>query len=482
MMSEKKEPKFKKIKIGITHGDINGISYEITLKAFRDPRMLDFFIPIIYGSAKVAAYYKKILKIIQVSLNHIKNVEQADKNAINIINCVNNNVRVELGQPTKIAGEAAISALNCAIKDLKEGKIDVLVTNPISKPTLYGKNFNFKGHTWFLAKKFGADDVLMLMVHDNTRIGVVTDHVPLGKISEILTKELIISKLRIFNETLKKDFVIDGPLIAVLGLNPHAGDQGLIGDEEQKVIIPAIEQAKEENINVLGPYAADGFFASGNYKNFDGILAMYHDQGLIPFKILSNGQGVNFTAGLPIIRTSPDHGVAYDIAGLNKADHSSFTNALFLARTIFKNRNLLNNVKPLEKQNMEELVHTLKPMNISEEVKDIQKEDNIDQVEENITTTEKKQEEKFEEKILEKQTKQKQQETEKIQSREHQEQEIITDETAEKQIEEPIKFEKKIKNKQQEGKKQENNKQNQKSRKFLPHRNRENLNDYSDLT
>ncbi len=365
-MANNENTKIKKIKIAITHGDINSISYEIMLKAFKDPRMLEFFTPVIYGSPKVAAYYKKVLKLSSVQLNHIKTIDKADPLAINIINCVDSKIKVEIGRPTEISGKAAIDALKCAIRDLKLGKVDILVTAPISKQAVFSQDFQFKGHTWFLANEFGQQDVLMFMVYDNLRIAVATDHIPINQVSSALTTELIVNKLELMNQSLKTDFAIDRPLIAVLALNPHAGDNGLIGDEEQKIIIPAIEQAKEKGIMVLGPYPADGFFASGNYKNFAAVLAMYHDQGMIPFKIISQNKGVNFTAGLPIIRTSPAHGTAYDIAGLNQADPASFINAMFLAREIYKNRKLFENIQPLEKQNMDELLHTLKPAKVSE--------------------------------------------------------------------------------------------------------------------
>ena len=356
----------KKIKIGITHGDINGISYEIILKAFRDSRMLEFFTPVIYGSPKVAAYYKKVLKLSTVNLNHIKDATQADPDTVNIINCVSNKIRVEIGKATEMAGEAAVDALKAAVADLKQGKIDCLVTAPINKKTVQSEEFNFKGHTWYLANEFGAEDVLMLMVHDDLRVAVATDHIAIKDVAGALSVDLIVSKLKLIDKSLKNDFAKDRPLIAVLGLNPHAGDDGLIGDEEEKIIIPAIEKAKEEGLMVMGPYAADGFFASENYKNFDAILAMYHDQGLIPFKTLSLGKGVNYTAGLPIVRTSPDHGTAYNIAGLNKADADSFVNAMFLARKILFNRQLFQGIEPLQKQNMEELISTLQPVHSQE--------------------------------------------------------------------------------------------------------------------
>ena len=437
-MEEVTQHKITKIKLGITHGDINSISYEIILKAFKDPRIFEFFTPILYGSPKIAAYYKKVAKLTQIQLNHIKTPEQADPKTLNVINCIDAKARVEIGQPTEISGKAAIDALKAAVQDLKQGKIDALVTAPISKAAVYGENFNFKGHTWYLAKEFGAQDVLMLMVHDDLRIAVVTDHIPIKEVSSTLTEELILDKIRIMEQSLKTDFRIEKPLIAVLGLNPHAGDYGIIGDEEEKIIKPAIEKAKEQGYNVIGPYPADGFFASGNYKNFDGILAMYHDQGLIPFKILSKGQGVNYTAGLPVIRTSPDHGTAYDIAGLNQADPTSFSNAIFLARDIYKNRQLFADIKPLEKQNMEDLMYTLMPAKSSDlqEIENLQKEDAQDNIQkpeqqkkqEKTTQTQTKQaptenteqtQQKQEEPIKEQQEKEEQTESKKAQVPQH---------------------------------------------------------------
>ena len=382
MENNNTQNKIQKIKIGITHGDINGISYEIILKAFKDPRMLEFFTPVIYGSPKVAAYYKKVLKLSQVQLNHIKNIDKADPQAVNIINCVDNKVRVEIGVPTEISGKAAIDALNAAVADLKAGKLDAIVTAPISKQAVYGENFEFKGHTWYFAKQFEVDDVLMLMVYEDLRIAVATDHIPLRQVPEVLTSDLLLRKIELMDKSLRTDFSIEKPVIAVLSLNPHAGDNGLIGDEEEKIIKPAIQAAKDKGLMVIGPYPADGFFSSGNYRNFDGILALYHDQGMVPFKILSMGKGVNFTAGLPIIRTSPAHGTAYDIAGLNQADPTSFVNALFLARTVYKNRKRLEGITPLEKQDMEELLPTLMPAKAAEleEMQSIQQEDEQDNI------------------------------------------------------------------------------------------------------
>ncbi len=327
-----------KIRVGITHGDINGIGYEIIFKVLSDIRMFEFCTPIIYGSSKIAAYHRKTLNISNFSLNNIKEADEAHTKRANIINCVDDNIRVELGKETKMGGEAAYSALSKAVSDLKKNKIDVLVTAPIHKKNIQSDEFKFPGHTEYLESEFGGQGSLMLLISDVMKVGVVTGHVPLKDAPELITKEKIVAKLKILNKTLKEDFTIRKPKIAVLGLNPHAGDNGLIGKEEKDVIIPAIEEAKSKDIMALGPYPADGFFGSNNLSKFDAILAMYHDQGLIPFKTISFASGVNFTAGLPIIRTSPDHGTAFEIAGQGVANEESFRQALYSAIDIFKNR------------------------------------------------------------------------------------------------------------------------------------------------
>lgn len=327
-----------KIKVGITQGDINGIGYEIIFKALTDNRLLESFTPVIYGSSKVAAYHRKALNITNFSLNSIRTAEEAHPKRVNIINCLSDEVRVELGKSTTIAGDAAFKALELAVQDIKRGAIDVLVTAPINKKNIQSDKFSFPGHTEYLAQQAESDEVLMLMVSDHLKVGVVTGHVPLKDVAENITVDSIVEKLRILDSTLRVDFTIRKPRIAVLGLNPHAGDQGVIGTEEEEVIIPAIAKAKEMGIMALGPYPADGLFGNAQLKNFDAILAMYHDQGLAPFKVLAFTNGVNYTAGLPFIRTSPDHGTAYDIAGQNKADRESFLNAIYLAVDAYKNR------------------------------------------------------------------------------------------------------------------------------------------------
>lgn len=327
-----------KVRVGITHGDINGIGYEVIIKSLMDARIMDMCIPIVYGSPKVAAYHRKALDITNFSFNHILNAKEANPKRYNIINCIDDNIRVELGKSTQMAGEAAYMALEAAVKDLKSGNIDVLITAPINKENIQSNNFNFPGHTEYLAGEFNSPEYLMLMVSNELKIGVATGHIPLKDVASSITTDLILSKLRILHKTLMGDFSIHKPRIAVLGLNPHAGDKGFLGKEEEEIINPALMKASEEGILAMGPYASDGFFGSGDYKKFDAILAMYHDQGLIPFKSFAFESGVNFTAGLPIIRTSPGHGTAYGIAGEGIASEESFRNAIYLAIDLFDNR------------------------------------------------------------------------------------------------------------------------------------------------
>lgn len=327
-----------KIKIGISQGDINGIGYEVILKTLEDNRILDICVPIVYGSPKVAAYHRKVLDL-SVNLNLINSAAEANDKRANIINCNSDEIKVEISQSTEAAGTAAFQALEKAAADLKAGVIDALVTAPINKKNIQSEQFSFPGHTEYLEQTFGSKgDALMLLVSDKLRIAVATGHLPIAKVAQTLTKELIFNKIRILNESLKKDFGISRPRIAVLGLNPHSGDQGVIGKEEIEIIKPAITEALENEIICVGPLPADGFFGSDEYNKYDAILAMYHDQGLIPFKTLSMDSGVNFTAGLGVVRTSPDHGTAYDIAGQNRASENSFRQALYAAIDIVKNR------------------------------------------------------------------------------------------------------------------------------------------------
>jgi 4-hydroxythreonine-4-phosphate dehydrogenase len=326
------------IKIGITQGDINGISYEVILKTLEDNRISELCTPIVYGSPKVAAYHRKMLNL-NVNLNIINKAEEAQEKKSNIINCCNDEIKVEVGQSTPQAGEAAFKALEKATRDLKEGKIDVLVTAPINKNNIQSENFSFPGHTEYLENIFGEKgDALMILANESLRIAVATGHVPINKVSESLTKENILNKIKQFNKSLVEDFGIFKPRIAVLGLNPHAGDKGVIGKEEEEIIAPAIKQALDEGIFCFGPLPADGFFGANGHSHYDGILAMYHDQGLIPFKTIAMDNGVNFTAGLPVVRTSPDHGTAYDLAGQNMASENSFRQALYMAIDVYKNR------------------------------------------------------------------------------------------------------------------------------------------------
>ncbi|MFH0893412.1 MAG: 4-hydroxythreonine-4-phosphate dehydrogenase PdxA [Bacteroidota bacterium] len=339
-----------KIKVGITQGDINGIGFEVIIKTLADARILDLCTPIIYGASRVASYHRKAVDIADFAFNTIHNADESHPRRINLVNIFDREVKVDLGESTVIAGEQSILALNAAIEDLKRGKINVLVTAPINKFNIQQAGFPFPGHTEYLAQQFGAQDHLMFLVHDKLRIGVATEHVALSKVPELLTTELILHKIRTMHLSLVKDFGIRKPRIAVLGLNPHAGDGGVMGNEEATIIAPAIKAATDEKILAFGPYAPDGFFGVMQFDRFDGILAMYHDQGLIPFKTLAFENGVNFTAGLPVIRTSPDHGTAYEIAGKNEASPNSFREALYLACNIYSNRTeyFENHANPLK--------------------------------------------------------------------------------------------------------------------------------------
>jgi 4-hydroxythreonine-4-phosphate dehydrogenase len=327
-----------KIRVGISQGDINGISYEVIIKAFMDIKMLDLCIPVVYGSPKVGGYHRKALNIDNFSFNNIKIAAEANQKRVNIIDCLDDNIRVELGKSTAMAGDASLKSLACAVSDLRQGLIDVLVTAPINKQNVQSDNFSFRGHTEYLAHQFESRDVIMLMVSDMMRVAVATGHVALSEVSGLLSVEMILNKLRMLNRSMMRDFGIRKPRIAVLGLNPHAGEEGLIGHEESQIIHPALDLAREEKIMALGPYPADGFFASSNFTHFDVILAMYHDQGLTPFKALAFESGVNFTAGLPIVRTSPAHGTAFSIAGKNEASPDPFRHAIYVACDVFRNR------------------------------------------------------------------------------------------------------------------------------------------------
>jgi 4-phospho-D-threonate 3-dehydrogenase / 4-phospho-D-erythronate 3-dehydrogenase len=327
----------QKLKIGITIGDMNGIGLEVILKTVADERILKHFIPIIYGSSKVVSYHKNIVQV-DFPFANINSATAAEPGKVNVVNCWQDNVNITVGKLSEAGGMYAYKALEIATAELKKGDIDALVTAPIHKKAMQMAGFPFPGHTEYFTQEFGVKESIMLMVNDNLRVGLVTNHLPLSKVAENITRERILQKIKILDETLKIDFFIEKPTIAVLGLNPHAGDGGAIGHEEENIILPAIEQAKEQGILAMGPYPADGFFGNAKHLKFNAILAMYHDQGLIPFKALSFGDGVNYTAGLPFVRTSPDHGTAFDIAGMNLADPSSFRKALFMAVDIAKNR------------------------------------------------------------------------------------------------------------------------------------------------
>ena len=342
------------IRVGITHGDINGIGYEVILKTLSDTRIAELCTPIIYGSSKVAAYHRKALELPAINLNTITDAVEAGENRVNIINCVDDEVKVELSHSTPVAGIAAYQALEAAVTDLKNGTVDVLVTAPINKHNIQNEEFHFPGHTEYLENSFAysGKKALMILMNKDLRVALVTGHIPLSQISSKITQEDIVAKLRIFNQSLKQDFGIVRPRIAVLSLNHHAGDGGLLGLEEQEVIIPAMQEAEKKGVMSFGPYAADGFFGSQMYEKFDGVLAMYHDQGLAPFKTLAMEDGVNYTAGLSIVRTSPAHGTAYDIAGKNVASEDSFRQALYAALDIYRNRMRYQeaNANPLRKQ------------------------------------------------------------------------------------------------------------------------------------
>ncbi len=328
----------EKLKIGISIGDVNGIGLEVIIKTLADSRIYDYCTPIVYGHTKVASFYRRTVNIQDLNFNIITHPSQANHKKANIIHCWEEDVRLEPGVANETGGKYAFLSLERATNDLIAGEIDALVTAPINKDNIQSENFNFPGHTEYLQQRDNAPEVLMFLVSDTLRVGVVTGHIPVAKVAESISVDKIVSKLKLMNTSLKKDFWIRKPKIAVLGLNPHAGDNGLIGNEEKEVIIPALEEARANDILALGPYPADGFFANGAYLQFDAVLAMYHDQGLIPFKQISFESGVNFTAGLSFVRTSPDHGTAYDIAGKNKASEVSFREALFSAIHIVKHR------------------------------------------------------------------------------------------------------------------------------------------------
>ncbi|MCH5215566.1 MAG: 4-hydroxythreonine-4-phosphate dehydrogenase PdxA [Muribaculaceae bacterium] len=331
----------KKIRLGITQGDTNGIGYELILKTLADSVILDICTPVIYGSSKVAAYYRKMLNLEPLQLNSIDDASDIRNGYNNIVEVIKSEVKVEPGVESKEAGEAALLALRAAVADLKAGKIDAIVTAPINKNAIQTDDFNFPGHTEYLENEFASESdskSLMILFSDKLRVALATTHIPVKDVASHISKESIVEKLTILDRSLRLDFACDGPRIAVLALNPHAGENGLLGAEEQDVIIPAINEAYDKRIYCFGPYAADGFFGTEMYKKFDAVLAMYHDQGLAPFKTIAMDSGVNFTAGLSCVRTSPDHGTAYDIVGKDVASVSSFRDAIFEACNIYRNR------------------------------------------------------------------------------------------------------------------------------------------------
>jgi 4-hydroxythreonine-4-phosphate dehydrogenase len=330
----------KRLKVGITIGDTNGIGAEVAMKAVATPEMTDLCTPIIYGSGKIISYHRNACNLPGFQINHAKSAAAVKDNMPNLIECIDQDIKVELGHPSKQAGQASFAALEAAVRDLKEGLIDVLVTAPISKDNIQSDQFQFPGHTEYLESAAGdGNQALMILCTHGLRVALVTTHLPMTQVPAALSIEGIREKLRLFNESLKRDFNIDGPRIAVLSLNPHAGENGMLGTEERDIIAPAIQQALDEDgIQSFGPYAADGFFGARHYRRFDGVLAMYHDQGLAPFKTIAMDEGVNFTAGLPFVRTSPDHGTGYDIAGQGIANESSMRHAIYTAIDVYRNR------------------------------------------------------------------------------------------------------------------------------------------------
>ena len=345
--------KAENIIVGISIGDLNGIGSEVILKTFEDTRMLELCTPVIFANVKIVSFLKKELKL-DVAIHGIDKVEQLVVGKINVLNVWREGVNLEFGKNDDVVGSYAIKSFVAATKALKEGLVDVLVTAPINKYNIQSEEFKFPGHTDYLDKELEGD-ALMLMVHDDLRVGLLTDHVPVNEVAKHLNEKLISSKIKTIIQTLKQDFEIEKPKVAVLGLNPHSGDNGVIGQEEEKIIKPALKKLFEAGNMVFGPFPADGFFGSAQYEKYDAVIATYHDQGLIPFKTLSFGNGVNYTAGLNKVRTSPDHGTAYEIAGKGVANHESFKEAVYLAIDIYNKRNdyqelIKNPLKTKEKQ------------------------------------------------------------------------------------------------------------------------------------
>ncbi len=331
-------PTPQKVRLAISQGDINGVGYEVILKTFSDSRMYDICTPILYGSTKVASYHKKLLSLQQdMSFSALTSAAEAQPKRFNVVNLTNDEIKIDIGRSTEIAGLQSRLSLGAACQDLKDGLVDVLVTAPINKKNIQAPDFDFPGHTEYLSHQFGCSS-LMMMVCDRIRIGIVTNHLALKDVPAAITHNLLTDKLMLMNESLKRDFGIPMPKIAVLALDPHAGDNGIIGDQDMTVVKPAIDDVQRKGVLAYGPYPSDGFFGSSEFNKFDGVLALYHDQGLIPFKLMSFTEGVNYTAGLPYVRTSPAHGTGYDIAGKDKASEQSFRSAVYLACNILRNR------------------------------------------------------------------------------------------------------------------------------------------------
>ena len=346
----------KLLKVGITHGDINGIGYEVILKTFQDEEMLDICTPVVYGSPRAATYHKKALEN-GVNFTLKPSAAQAEHGVLNMVNCFGDEeLAIDLGNASSDSGKAAFVALEKAVEELQAGYIDVLVTAPINKHNIQSAGFTFPGHTEYLAAKAGeGKEPLMILFSDRLRVALVTTHLPIAQVAKSITKELVAEKIKALNASLYRDFNISNPRIAVLALNPHCGDEGTIGAEDDTIVRPAVEECFAEGVMCAGPYAADGFFGTGAYKLFDAVLAMYHDQGLAPFKVIANGEGVNYTAGLPFVRTSPAHGTGYDIVGKNIADPQSMRSAIYAAIDIWRNRSRQAHAEahPLERHYVE---------------------------------------------------------------------------------------------------------------------------------
>jgi len=346
----------EKRKIGISIGDINGIGLEVILKTLAHEYVAKQCIPVIFGSSKVVSYHKNIVDA-DFHFHIARSTDHLDPDKVNVINCWTDNVNISLGKPTPESGQYAYQSLEYATAELKAGRIDALVTAPINKEAMKMADFPFPGHTEYLSQELGGGHSLMLMVHEALKVGLVTNHLPISEVAGAVTREQVMQKIHLLDQSLRMDFGLEKPTLAVLGLNPHAGDGGAIGKEDEEIVRPSVIECKEKGMLVMGPYPADGFFGSGQYRKFDGILAMYHDQGLVPFKTLAFGGGVNFTAGLPHVRTSPDHGTAYDLAGKNMADPSSFRQAFFLALDIARQRRNYQEIYSNALRRNEEVLH-----------------------------------------------------------------------------------------------------------------------------